>query len=980
MRSTGVAELRFTVLGPIQAWRGDREVPLGSPQQRAVLATLLLKQGRPATVEELVDAVWDEDPPSGAVSVLRTYISRLRGVLEPDREKNQAPRVLVSVANGYAIRLHDGSMDLTEFEHHLHEARELSANGATPAARDLLRTALDRWKGVPLAGVPGPFADAQRSRLAELRLSATETRVDLDLELGGHRDVVSELITLTAAHPLRERLRLLLMLALYRCDRQAEALGVYHDTRHTLIEQLGIEPGPALRELHGLVLAADPSLSAPPAEPTPRTSAVRPAQLPSDLADFTGREVETARLSAVLLEDPGTAVPVAVLTGMGGAGKTTLAVHVAHKLSDDFPDGQLYADLRGVDGTPADPAAVLGGFLRALGEKDQGMPESLVERAALYRSILAGRRVLVVIDNAHDTEQVRPLVPGSGSCAAIVTSRSRLAALPATGRVSVEVLRPRVAAALFARIVSGPRTAAERLAILRVVDLCGGLPLAVRIVASRLAVRPEWSITETLDQLKDERQRLGELRIEGLAVEACFRHGYGQLDEEQARAFRLLALPAPNTFGLVDAAAVLDLPPERTEPLLESLVDVGMLESPTRRRYRYHDLLRLFARQRAQEEESAATRAAALTRLLDLLVATARNAYCLIRPGHTIPVSLVPTEHRGVTFADAEEACAWGARELTAALEVVEQVAHTDTAGAADLILALDPVLMAEHRWGDVIPVARTVAAVARRTGDRRAERRVSYMLGGALIWVDDSAGARDVTSRAVDLSVGTSDHTVHAMALNVYAILHGHAGRGREAVELGGRAVTIARAIGDRSVEALALGNIIQARLELGESDRSLLGDAKRQLGLYESLDDQHGRVLALYRLAQVVRRLGWPEEALRRHQEILENLGADGQRFIQAATLIRGAETYLDLGQPESAARFAERGIALSRELSYYRLEVIGARTLGDALIRMGHQSWARACWQQAHDICIRLDMADEDEAERLRHRLLTEPARSA
>ncbi|MEU4495957.1 BTAD domain-containing putative transcriptional regulator [Streptomyces sp. NPDC023998] len=977
MRSTGVAELRFTVLGPLQAWRGDDEVPLGSPQQRAVLATLLLRQGRPATVEELVDAVWDEDPPTGAVSVLRTYISRLRGVLEPDRKKDQAPSVLVSVANGYAVRVPDGAMDLTEFEHQVHEARELNTQGATRAARDLLRMALDCWKGVPLAGVPGAFADSERSRLAELRVCATETRVDLDLELGGHRDVVSELITLTAAHPLRERLRRQLMLALYRCDRQAEALAVYHDTRHTLIEQLGIEPGTALRELHGLVLAADPSLSAPPAEPGPRTSAVRPAQLPSDLADFTGREVETAELSAVLSDESGTAVPVAVLTGMGGAGKTTLAVHVAHKVSDDFPDGQLYVDLRGVDGTPACPAAVLGGFLRALGEKDQGMPDSLAERAALYRSILSRRRILVVVDNAHDSEQVRPLLPGSGRCAVIVTSRSRLAALPATGRVSVEVFQPQVAAALFARIVSGPRTDTERLAVLRVVELCGGLPLAVRILASRLAVRPEWSITDAVDQLKDERRLLGELRVESLAVEACFRLGYGQLDQEQARAFRLLALPAPNTLGLVDAAAVLNLPLERTEPLLESLVEVGMLESPTRRRYRYHDLLRLFARQRAQEEESTDTRAAALTRLLDSLVATARNAYRLIRPGHTTPASLVLTKHRGVTFADAEEACAWGARELSAALELVEQVAQTATAGAADLLLALDPLLMAEHRWHDVIPVARVVAAAARRAGDRRAERRVCYMLGGALMQVGDNGSAREVTSRAVDLSAGTSDQTVHAMALNVQGILQSHAGRGQDAVELGGRAVTIARGIGDRSVEALALGNIIQARLWLGESDQSLLNAAQQLVGLHESLDDQHGSIMALYRVGQVLRSLGRPAEALRRHQESLEILGADGQRFLQAGNLIRGAEACLDLDQPEAAARMAERGIMVSRELGFDRLEAMGALTLGDALIRMGHQSWARACWEQAHDICVRLEMTRE--AEELRDRLLAEPAHS-
>lgn len=975
METTGVTGLRFTVLGPFQAWRGADPVQLGSPQQRAVLALLLLRQGRPASVDELVDAVWDEDPPMGAVSVLRTYISRLRAVLEPGRAKNRPPVVLVSVAGGYAVHVSDGALDLTVFESRLHEARALRDQGSHRAARDLLRSALDAWNGAPLAGVPGAVAEAERARLTELRLAATEVRVELDVELGGHSDVVPELIALAAAHPLRERLRLLLMLSLYRCDRQAEALAVYHDTRRILIAELGIEPGPAVRDLHRQLLAADPSLAAPRTTPAPRNATVRPAQLPSDLTDFTGREAETARVTAALSGAAGTAVPVAVLTGMGGAGKTVLAVHAAHAVSGHFPDGQLYVDLRGADGTPADPAAVLAGFLRALGEKDQGMPDSPVERAALYRSVLAGRRVLVVLDNACDAEQVRPLLPGSGGCAAVVTSRSALAALSGVTHVGVEVFRPQVAASLFARILGGPRTEGERLAILRVVDLCGGHPLAVRIVASRLAVRPDWTVTDTVDQLKDERQRISELRIQGLGVEACFRLGYGELDAEQGRAFRLLSLPAPSLLTLVEAAAVIGRTPEVTESLLESLVDVGMLESTARRCYRFHDLLRLFARQRAQEEESATAREAALTGLLDLLLATARNAYGLIRPGHNVPLSLPPTEHRGVTFADEGEACAWGARQLAPALEFVAQIARSAPAGAAELVLALDPLLMSEHRWRDVIPVARTVVEAARRAGDRRAEQRICYMLGGALMQVEDLDRAHEMTSRAVELSVGTADHTMHAMALNVAALLAMKRGGETEGLELGLRAVAAARTAGDRSVEALALGNVILECVRLGQVDELLLDTALRQLDLYESLGDQHGRIHALYRIGQVLLGLGRPTEALLRFDECLERLGSDGQSFMRCANLIRGAEAHLDLGQPQTAARYAERGIALAREMNYERGEAQATRLLGNALALMGHESWARACWERSLAVCLRLGMADE--AARIRVRLAPQSA---
>jgi DNA-binding SARP family transcriptional activator/tetratricopeptide (TPR) repeat protein len=976
------AELRFTVLGPLRAWLGDREVPLGSPQQRAVLATLLLKRGRPATVAELVDAVWGEDPPGGAVSVLRTYISRLRSLLEPDRPRSEAPRVLVSAAGGYAVTVPAGAVDHTVFEQRVREARDLVTAGDPATARELLRTALDDWTGVPLAGVPGPFADSERSRIEEQRLGATETRLRLELDLGLHRDVVPELITLTTAHPLREELRLLLMKALYRCDRQAEALAVYHDTRSTLVEQLGIDPGPALRELHELMLAADPSLLAPRAEPAPAPAhAVRPAQLPADCADFTARETETERVVGALTDESfgdGTAVRVVLLTGMGGAGKTTLAVHAAHRVAESFPDGQLYVDLRGVDGTPADPSAVLAGFLRALGEKDQAIPDSLVERAALYRSILDRRRILVVLDNAHDTEQTRPLLPGSGGCAAVVTSRSALAALPATLRVVVGVLRPGAAAELFSRIVGARRAAAERLSILRIVELCGGLPLAVRIVASRLAIRPDWSIADTARQLTGERRRLHELRIEGLAVEACFRLGYGRLDADQARAFRLLSLPAPTTLGLMDAAVLLDLEEWEAASLLETLVDCGMLESPTRDRYRYHDLVRLFARQRAKEEEPPASRDAALNRLLDYLLASTRNVYRLVRPGHTVPGVLLPTAHPGAEFADSDEAYAWGVAEIGPALELMEQLAGLNPAAAADLMLALDPVLMGEHRWREILPVCRTVEAAAVAAGDTRAQRRVCYMLGGALMQAGDNRAAREVNSRAIDLLEGSDDRTVHAMVFNVQSIVAGQSGRVPEAVELGGRAVEIARSLDDPSVESLALGNIIQTRLTEGVMDPTLIFVAQRNLAICDRLGDRVSKAMALYRLGQVLRRAGQPSEGLRRLEQALEVMGTGGPRFLTAAVLIRAAEAQLDLGRPEPAVRYAEQGIVVARELSFDQMEAIGAQTLGDGLIRLGHRSWARACWVRALEICMRLDMPEL--ASQFRDRLATDRAGGA
>ncbi len=968
-------DLRFTVLGPVQAWRGDAEVPLGPPQQRAVLAVLLLRRRRPVTVDELVDAVWGEDPPAKAVPIVRTYVSQLRALLDADRVRYRTGEVLQRVARGYAIQTPEHSVDAAVFEDKVRAAGELRDRGEAATARDLLHAALAMWKGGPLSGVPGPHAEAERARLGELQLNATETRLELDLECGGHRDVVPELLQLTAAHPLRERLQGLLMLALYRCGRPAEALAGYRRTRALLAAELGVDPGPELQELHSRILRNDPALAVLAGRgPEDRRGVVVPAQLPTDLADFTGRREEVETVTQALRAGSGTAVPIATLTGMGGAGKTTLALHAAHRVREHFPDGQLFVDLRGMASPPAAPADVLAEFLRALGENDARIPREDAERAARYRSILSQRRVLVVLDNAADTGQVLPLLPGSAGCAVIVTSRSRLATLPASARVGVGVLDPRAAAELFTRVAGARRAGAEPAATGRLLELCGGLPLAVRIVASRLAARPDWSIAELLDRLDDEHGRLADLRIEALAVEATFRLGYRQLDAEQARAFRLLALPAPTTLGLVEAAAVLDRTVADVEPIVEGLVDVGMLESPTRGRYRYHDLLRLFARERAEAEDPPAARTAAVARLLDVFLATARHAYGLLRPGHTVPRLLTPTARQGLSFADEHEAAAWGSRELTAMFQVVRQVGDTVVGTAADLILALDPVLQAEHRWRDLVPVARDLLAAARRTGDRRSQRSLCYMLGGALMQVNELAAGQELIERALDLCAADPDPTTEAMSRNVQALIESRYGRDAHALVLWEQAVAVARTVPDPAIEALVLGNIVQTELDGGSSDPALLALAERPLRLYRDLDDHHGQTQALYRLAQVLRRLGRPAEALRVHQDCLVALGPEGQPFVRAANLVRTAEVLLDLGRPLSAARLAERGIDLSRKLGLDRFHALGVCALGDARAALGDRAGAAAHWREALELYEGLSMARQ--ADQVRRRLRDAP----
>ncbi len=712
------AALRFGVLGPVRAWHGEKALSTGSPQQRALLAALLLREGRTATAGELIDALWGDEPPSQALAAVRTYASRLRKVLPAG--------VMVSESGGYAIRgLPEEALDVSLAQALAADAEKAKAAGDLCRARALLNEALALWDGEPLASLPGPYAETQRARLDEWRLQLLESRLDMDLEQGCHAEAVSELTALTAAHPLRERLRELLMLALYRSGRQAEALAVYADTRHLLAEELGVDPRSGLKELQQRILQADPGLaepSGPAAEPPP--APVRPAQLPATVPDFTGRDAFVAELSDVLASAEGRVMAVSALAGIGGVGKTTLAVHVAHQARAAFPDGQLYVDLQGAGQRAAEPETVLGAFLRALGTADSAIPDSLEERSALYRSVLDGRRVLVLLDNARDAAQVRPLLPGMEGCAALVTSRVRMVGLAGAHLVDLDVMSPEEALQLFTKIVGEERVASEREAALDVVAACGFLPLAIRIAASRLAARRTWTVSVLAAKLADERRRLDELQAGDLAVKATFELGYGQLDPPQARAFRLLGLADGPDMSLAAAAAVLDLPAEETEDLLESLVDTSLLESAAPGRYRYHDLVRLYARACAERDEHPPSeRDAAMARLLDFYLATAAEVFAIERPGDRLVDHLEQTRTPGLVFPDRRAAQDWLYSEAVPLLACVRQSSGGATLRrAVDLLWAAVDLAESGANAKEYEAAATALRDAARVASDRRAE------------------------------------------------------------------------------------------------------------------------------------------------------------------------------------------------------------------------------------------------------------------
>ncbi|MFE2274490.1 BTAD domain-containing putative transcriptional regulator [Streptomyces lavendulae] len=957
------ADNRFAVLGPIRAWRGPEALPSGSPQQRALLAVLLLRDGRTATAPELIDAIWGEDPPPQALATIRTYASRLRKVLHPG--------LLVSDAGGYAIRLrHQEALDLGIARSLAADAEAARSAGDRALARTLLARALDLWDGEPLAGVPGPHADTERTRLAEWRLQLLETRLDLDLEVGHHAEAVSELTALTAAHPLRERLRELLMLALYRSGRQAEALAVYADTRRLLADELGVDPRPELSALQQRILNADAELARAEAPVTTATpTPVRPAQLPATVPDFTGRAPFVSELGEILAGAEGQVMAVSALAGIGGVGKTTLAVHVAHAARPHFPDGQLYADLQGTDPRPAQPEAVLGSFLRALGIPDTSIPDSAADRAALYRTVLDGRRVLVLLDNARDAAQVRPLLPGTAGCAALVTSRVRMSGLAGAHLVDLDVMSPEEALQLFTRIVGAERVGAERQAALDVVGACGFLPLAIRIAASRLAARRTWTVSVLAAKLADERRRLDELQAGDLAVKATFELGYGQLEPAQQRAFRLLGLADGPDVSLSAAAAVLDLPEHDTEDLLEALVDCSLLESAAPGRYRFHDLVRLYARACAERDEQPAQgQEAALDRLLDFYLATAARVYAVERPGDRLPAHLSRTRHPGLVLTEPRAALDWLFAEADPLLACVRQAAGRPAAlrRAVDLLWAAKDLAESGANSKQYESAALTLREAARSAKDPRAEGRARTALTMVHLVAGRFAEGDEEARQAMDLAREAGDPLPSCWAPNDRGIIALYQGRYRDGERYLLEAIENFRADANFIGEASALCNLSRIHVELGRLS-SAIDLAQQGIAIY----DRMGLTLRLangrYALGIALTQAGRLREALTQLGEALSLFHDNRQPLWEGVTHFRLAEAHLAARRPTLAAKHAEQAIALRGIGGEWRRATV-LTVLGKALRRLGQPDRAQACWRDAETVFTQLGSSELAEVQAL------------
>ncbi|MET8830009.1 BTAD domain-containing putative transcriptional regulator [Streptomyces sp. NPDC004610] len=965
--NTRDALVSFAVLGPVRAWRGGRELELGSPQQRVVLATLLIRRGRPVTLHELLDAVWGTAPPQAAVSVLRTYVSRLRKVLDPGRDPEAGAPLIVSVGDGYLLRADEDALDLTVFERRVDRAARLRAAGEPSAAAALLHTALDAWQGAALAGLPGAAAESERARLTEMRLAALETRLDIDIGLGRHREAVPELISLTDAHPLREELGRLLMLALYRSGRRAEALAVYRRTWHTLRDELGIEPGPPLRQLHDRILTA---AAGPPAAPggssstedadavavavppstaseepddggTEPVSPARPAQLPADLLTFVGRRAELDQVRALLPRHGGApaTVVISAIGGMAGIGKTALAVHWAHEIADRFPDGQLYLNLRGFapSGTVMAAGEAIRVFLGALGVPPTQIPAGLPAQAALYRTLLDRRRMLILLDNARDTEQVRPLLPGAGGCLVIVTSRNRLTGLvvgEGAHPLTLDQLTPGEAHDLLARRLGERRLTAEPAAAAEIVARCGRLPLALAIVAARAAAHPGFPLAAVATELRDSHGSLDAFEAGdddlGTDVRAVFSWSYQALSAPAARLFRLLGLHCGPELSAPAAAALAGLAPKEARRLLGELTRAHLLTEHFPGRYTLHDLLRVYAAERADAEESADARGRAVDRLLAWYLHTADAAYPHLTPKRPrIPLDPPPEGCRPLEFAAHEQALQWCEDERVNLVGVVHEAAASGRPGIAwRLAAVLWGFFYLRSHHSDWLDTASTGLAAARAAGDRRGEARAL---------ADTAAALRAAT-------------------------------RYEEAIEHLRQAKAVYRELGDAQGRISAVSNLGDAYLQAGRLPEAV-DHIRRGLALHRYADNIWGIGITLANLGDVYQRLGRFPEAVDCLERALTVLREQRNRWVEGVVLDILGTVHARLEEHSTAIEYYEEALKTHHDVGNRWGEGHTLGNLGDVELACGDPFAARVSWERALEILAEFGHPD---AEGIRERL--------
>ena len=956
--------MRYGVLGPLVASDVGRECSPSAPRLRTVLALLLARANQVVSADDVMTELWGDRLPPSAANSVQVFVARLRGLLAPDATPQAPNQVLLTCGSGYRLRVRPEQFDLERFDGLARAGEAALVSGDATTAAGTLREALALWRGEPFGNVEkGEVLHMHALRMDERRIRTVERRVEADLRLGRHAELVPELNTLAADHPVREELHGQLMLALYRAGRQAEAIAAYRRLRDRLVGELAVEPTAAVQRLHRAILSGDPSVDAPRA-PVPagngrgdardRTTTTggdgRPvaacAQLPPDIADFTGRSRAIGQLEAPLVAvrgDEHTAVPVVAVTGEAGVGKTTLAVHCAHRLRPRYPDGQLYLNLRGGDPPALDPARALGRLLRGLGIDGTAVPETVEERIDVFRSRTADRRLLLVLDDAACEDQIRPLLPGGPRCGVVVTSRRRLSGLEGAVRVDLEMFSGHEAAALLERVAGPERLASDSRGVAQVAELCGRLPLAVRVAGAKLAARPHWSVSELAARLADERRRLSELIVGDLDVRASIAVSYAGRSERERRAFRLLGLLTMPDFPAWPAAALLGVDSDTGEALLEGLVDAHLVQVAGRDpvgqvRYQLHDLVRVFAAERMAAEEPAGSRRAAEERVLAGYRDLARAADEVLRPGQRSVLAEDPAANRWPADARVRalavgDPAGWFAAER---LNLVACVQRARAAGLSQLCCDLSGNLfgfleMRTH-WDDWSVVADLALAAAREARDQPAEAR-ALSAHGYLRW-DQGRPQQAIPYQQDSLALldGVTHRRDRANVLVDLAAAHVSAGQAEPAIECLDRAQPVFRRLGDRRGEAFAAhmrGRAHRDRGRPGAATRCF----RRSVALFGSLRDRRWEAYSLVCLGSLLRARGRRGEAARRIRESLSALRSLHDSRWEAYALRVLGGICLDQRRPEEARSHYLQALGIVRQIGASFGEAHSLLGLGDA-----------------------------------------------
>jgi DNA-binding SARP family transcriptional activator len=911
--------IEFGLLGPLVVRREGTLIPVARGRQSALLAALLLDAGRLVTVGQLTEVLWGDGAPASARAALHNQVRRLRdGLGTAGRDR------IRTGPGGYLIRVEPDELDVTRMQLLLASARAAAGGGAWEHACVMAADAVLLWRGQPLADVDSDVLARRIPDLTETYRQAAEMRLEAQLNLGHHAETVSELRRFTADQPFREHPYALLMTALYRCGRQGEAIAVYQQARRLLIDELGCEPGPELRRVHQQILNNDPALAAP--QPTTAAAGqsspvpVAPRELPAAIWHFTGRARELRALTK-MLDRMGDPVMGAVVTcavgGTAGVGKTALALHFAHRVAHRFTDGQLYVNLRGFapSGVPVTPPEAVRGFLDALGVPPERIPARWEAQAGLYRSLLADRKMLIVLDNARDEQQVRPLLPASPASLVIVTSRNQLAGLAAADGarlLSLEVLPHSEAVQLLTARIGASRAAAEPEAAVEMAALCACLPLALAVAAARAAARPRLRLTELAAELRGAAERLDALDAgdPAVSVRAVFSCSYRQLSPAAARMFRLLGLHPGPDISVPAAASLAAVDEPEARRLLSELARDHLVTEHGPGRYAFHDLLRVYAASKARDCDSQPDRDAAIGRVLDHYLHTAARAAFLVQPGEQLALAAPRPGAAPWQPGDRQQALAWFVAEHQVLLAAVALAAETGTHSHAwQLPWAMTAYLNRRGYLQERVTVMGTALAAATRLDDPLGQAMSMRGLGSACTETGDHDQSRAHLEHCLPLYRRLGDRHGEAWAQYNLSVLAGVQGRYADALGHSEQALRLFRAIGDEAGQALLLNGAAMCHILLGDYQQAR-AFCEQSLALIGKLDDCH---LEYY---------------------VRDTLGY----------------TELHIGDVARAAEHFELALVLCRDSGdrYTEAEILSH--LGDARHAAGEVPAARQAWQQA------------------------------